>query len=268
MRTRIRGPSRPEAGAVNGKLERGVRLAYDIDTTIRAQVPGRVAWQPSCFGPVRKMSMKNHVILFALASIALAAVAPASPARAQAPAAALAPGRYKDWHGNVDELEVLQPFRAADYRRVVVLPIDGTGVKLPADETAGPTKAALAGATGPFVQGMQKRLSKDARIQVEQGSGSGGAAASGAGTVLIRARLTKLNPGSRAARYWGGFGAGAAEAAVTGEALDGRTGRPLFRFVQQRRSGTGVLGGDYLELMNRSLNEIGGDVASVLAAAR
>jgi hypothetical protein len=73
-----------------------------------------------------------------------------------------------------------------------------------------------------------------------------------------------MDPGSQAARYWGGFGAGAARTEVEGEVVDARTGKALLRFRQERRSGVGMFGGDYVKLMQRNLRTIGEDLAGVL----
>ena len=76
----------------------------------------------------------------------------------------------------------------------------------------------------------------------------------------------KSDPGSQAARYWGGFGAGAAKVGITGEIIDGRTNKVLVRFTQERRSGFGLFGGGYRELLARSMRQIGGDVAGLIKA--
>jgi uncharacterized protein DUF4410 len=75
-----------------------------------------------------------------------------------------------------------------------------------------------------------------------------------------------MDPGSRAARYWAGFGAGAARTKLVGEVADAASGKVLLRFTQERRSGVGMGGGNYIELMNRNLVTIGEDVAGVLKA--
>lgn len=87
-----------------------------------------------------------------------------------------------------------------------------------------------------------------------------------AGTLIVRAKVLNMDPGSRAARYWAGFGAGAARAELSGEVVDAATGKVLLRFQQERRSGVGVAGGDYVNLMNRNLRAIGEDVALILSA--
>jgi hypothetical protein len=84
------------------------------------------------------------------------------------------------------------------------------------------------------------------------------------GALVVRGKVLKMDPGSQAARYWAGFGAGAAKTEVTGEVADARTGKVLLRFHQERRSGVGSFGGDYEDLLNRNLWTVGKDLAGVL----
>ena len=51
------------------------------------------------------------------------------------------------------------------------------------------------------------------------------------------------HPGSRAARYWAGFGAGSAWVKINGEIVDAKTGNALLRFAQQRVGAMGLFGG-------------------------
>ena len=88
----------------------------------------------------------------------------------------------------------------------------------------------------------------------------------GRGTLIIRARMTKLDPGSRAARYWAGFGAGAVKIQLVGEIVDGNSKKVLVRFKQERRSGFGAFGGGYEELFTRTARQIGGDIAGLVNA--
>lgn len=62
------------------------------------------------------------------------------------------------------------------------------------------------------------------------------------------------------------FGAGAAKVGVSGEIIDGRTNKVLVRFTQERRSGFGGFGGAYRELLDRTLQQIGGDVGGLIRA--
>ena len=187
---------------------------------------------------------------------------------ARGKAAPTAPGKYKDWNGEVDELEVVASFKLADYDHIVVEPLDTSATPLPeaTDNTYAPVKNVLALVTRPFGGGLAGGLAeKPGRPEVvlaprraEPGEKAG------PGTLVIRGKVTTMDPGSRAARYWAGFGAGAARTEVAGEVADGATGKVLLRFLQERRSGVGSAGGVYEELMERNLVTIGNDIGAAL----
>lgn len=165
-------------------------------------------------------------------------------------------GRYTDFN-DVDEVTIVQPFKSRSYNRIVVQRLDTSAAPLPEpkDNSYAEVKAALANALTPFTQGVREK----AGMQVQTGSG-------GTGALVIRARVMKSDPGSQAARYWASFGAGAAKVAISGEIVDGGTGKVLARFTQERRSGFGLFGGGYRELLDRTLKQIGGDVGGLIRA--
>lgn len=194
----------------------------------------------------------RHLSLIAL----IAAVIP-SQLYAQK-GAAIKPGNYTDWN-DVDQVTIVQPFQRNAFNRVVVAPLDTRNAPLPekSDNSYAGVKAALGGSTQAFVQGLRDKLPG---MQVQSGSGGG------ANALIVRARITKSDPGSQAARYFAGFGAGAAKVGISGEIVDGKTNKVLVRFTQERRSGVGMFGGGYRELLERSLRQIGGDVAGLIRA--
>ena len=187
----------------------------------------------------------------------------AAPALAKGKKAPTAPGKYTEWGEDIDQLEVVETFATSDYSRVVVEPFDGSATPLPesSDNTYAPVKQVLADTATPLVEGMQE--AEGLKLQVaaaERGS------AAERGALLIRGKVLSMDPGSRAKRYWGGFGAGAAVVELSGEVVDAASGKVLLRFTQARRSGMGVGGGDYANLLNRNLRKIGEDVATILQA--
>ena len=200
--------------------------------------------------------MKTYLRLV-LALLILAA--PGSAAFAKKKPAPTAPGKYTEWDGEIDELEIVQSFKLADYDRVVVEPFDTSATPLPEekDNTYAPVKNVLARVTPPFVEGLAGELSKPAEV------GEKGKKAE-PGTLLVHGKVLNMDPGSKAARYWAGYGAGAARTEIEGDVTDVRTGKVLLRFHQERRSGWGTFGGDYEKLMDRSLHQIGEDLAGVL----
>jgi len=182
------------------------------------------------------------------------------PAMAAKKAAPTDPGRYTDWGEEIDVLEIKESFKLADYTKVVVEPFDTADTPLPEkdDNTYEPVRLVLQEPARPFTQGLSEEIG--GKIQVSEGSAAEGE------TLIVRTRLVTMDPGSRAARYWASFGAGAARTEISGEVVEGASGKVLLHFTQERRSGFGVGGGDYVKLMQRTLRQLGGDVALILNA--
>jgi hypothetical protein len=206
---------------------------------------------------LRKFIRRSGLILAALLVIA-------APLAARSRKSPTEPGTYRDWKDEIDRVEILESFRLADYDLVVVEPLDGSNTELPdSDDNAfAPVKAALAHATSPYVAGLDERIGE--RIEIVEASRD--QVDSGKRKLILRGKVEKMDPGSQAARYWVGFGAGAAKTEISGELFDPESGKVLVKFDQERRSGVGEFGGDYEELMDRNLEQIGGDVAFLLAA--
>jgi hypothetical protein len=172
----------------------------------------------------------------------------------------LAPGTYHDWGNDFDEVVILRPLKAAAALRIDIAPINYEGVRLPDenDNTYRAVKEVLANSMKPYLKGLQEKLASAIRAQV---GGSGKPPA-----LLLRTRISRIDPGSQAARYWAGFSAGAVIVEMTGEISDERTKTVLITFRQERRSGFGVFGGGYHALLDRTIKQIGGDVAGLLNA--
>ena len=194
-----------------------------------------------------------------LSLVVLLSLALAPSAAAKAKAHPTAPGKYTDWNGEIDELEVVSAFKLADFNRIIIEPFDSSETPLPekGDNTFEPVKTVLASVAPSFVEGLHEELPK---LPVALAKETEGAPQE----LHIRGKILVMDPGSRAARHWGGFGAGAARTQIAGEVVDGGSGKVLLRFTQERRSGVGAFGGDYEELMKRNLKQIGGDVAGML----
>jgi hypothetical protein len=208
-----------------------------------------------------KASLRSLSVFALVLLLPLIASLPAAAAKEKK--SLTAPGTYIDWQDEIDDLEIVESFKLADYSRVVVEPFDTSTTPLPeeADNAYQPVRKVLADATSPFVTSLHEEL----KGKVEVAEGEKGAAA-GAKTLVVRGRVTTMDPGSRAARYWGGFGAGAARTGIAAEVVDGATGKVLLRFQQERRSGVGAAGGSYENLLERNLRKIGEDAALILGA--
>ena len=86
-----------------------------------------------------------------------------------------------------------------------------------------------------------------------------------AGAIIVEGRFLQLDPGSRAKRYWVGFGAGHSGVEVEGRVLDG-SGKELATFTQRRIGAMGVAGGDSAVKMRKDATQIGRDIADFLHA--
>lgn len=190
-----------------------------------------------------------------LVLLAVAAVAPAEARKGKK--ASTEPGKYSEWRDEIDELEIHGSVDLSAFDRIVVADFETGGVELPEkdDNTYEPVQQVLREIAGPLAEGLGEEISKSVET---------GAAASGA--LVVEGSVIEIDPGSRAARYWGGFGAGAARVKLRIRVRSGSSGEVLFEMTQERRSGVGMGGGDYVNLLNRNLRKIGEDVAFVLNA--
>ncbi len=202
-------------------------------------------------------SRTRSISLFVLVALLFASATPTLAKKKKKGGSSTAPGKYVDWQGEIDELEVVATFKSADFKRVVVSGFDTSKTPLPDadDNSHEPAKEVLANAVSSYVEGLRK----DGSMTVATGEGE-------AGDLVISGAVEEMDPGSRAARYWGGFGAGAARTKLWIEVKDGGSGKTLFTMRQERRSGVGMAGGDYVKLMNRNLRAIGKDTVMVLDA--
>ena len=199
----------------------------------------------------------RNIVLFCLV-VGILTLAP-QPEAVAARKDSTAPGTYRDWNGDIDEITILQPFNAAGYDAIAVESFDTAGVALPnpKDNTYPAVQKALSSIKPAFMAGLEQ----NARRKIDASSPGAGKGR----TLVIRARLTKVDPGSQAARYFLP-GAGAVKIAMAGEIIDGSTKKILVRFKQERRSAVGLFGGGYEALFKRTAHQIGGDIASLINA--
>jgi hypothetical protein len=163
---------------------------------------------------------------------------------------------HRNWHG-IDEATVFQPFNAADYDTIAVENFDITGLRLPpADEkTIRAVQEALKDMKPEFIAGLTKKVRRRRLSGQQPGK-----------TLVVRARLAKLDPGPQAALYWSGFLTGTVQIQIIGELIDGASGQVLVRFAQERQSGVGAFGAGSGALFRRTARQIGGDVATLINA--
>ena len=81
--------------------------------------------------------------------------------------------------------------------------------------------------------------------------------------IVVEGKFVLIDPGSRAARYAAGFGAGKSQIAVEGTVKDG-SGKLLAEFAQKRVGSMGAFGGDSLDKMTDDTKRVGEDLASFM----
>ena len=195
-------------------------------------------------------------------AVALVALALAPSLLARSKPAPTAPGKYKEWGRDIDEIEVVKTFKLSDYDKVVVLPFDTTGTPLPekTEKSYATIKSVLAGYSLTLAEALRPELK--AKLDVDTVD----KAPKTAKTLIVRGTVVDLSPGSRAKRYLAGYGAGAAGTKLTAEIVDATTGEVLIRYTQERRSGGTFKfgGGNDMEVMRDSIHAEGQDIAHIL----
>lgn len=83
------------------------------------------------------------------------------------------------------------------------------------------------------------------------------------GEIVVTGRIVKIDAGSRATRYWVGFGAGSAKFGVEGN-VQNAEGAEVATFADERWSGFGVFGGNSVSLVQKCLRAVGNDVAKMI----
>jgi hypothetical protein len=83
--------------------------------------------------------------------------------------------------------------------------------------------------------------------------------------LIVEGRFTTLDPGSRAKRYFAGFGAGKGVVEIEGTVKDS-AGNVLAEFRHKRLTVIGAFGGDYKAKMRADCERFGKDVARFMNA--
>jgi hypothetical protein len=83
--------------------------------------------------------------------------------------------------------------------------------------------------------------------------------------IVVEGGFVLFDPGSRAKRYWGGFGAGKSGVGVEGK-ITSATGETLAEFKHRKHSGIGIGGGDYFKFLSDDTKDVGRDTARFLDA--
>ena len=176
-----------------------------------------------------------------------------------------APGKYTDWDGELDEVEIVQPFHLRDYNRVLVLPIDATGLKMPTDNTRRPVEKNLEKATASFTEELDNDLPN--RMKVKAVTAPANTALTGnPGAIVLRAKFKEIDPGEASARVFSLGFAGATHITMQGELIDGATGKVLTRFSHHNYHGKAGLFNRYTAALEENEEQIAESLSKLLKA--
>jgi hypothetical protein len=168
----------------------------------------------------------------------------------------------------INELEIVQSFDLKNYSKIVMVQLDTATTPLPAqtDNTYAPAKNVISAADSFCWEGYKfafdRAQPKPACVIFHTPVIPDHDPAAPA--LIVRAKLAQLNPGSKAARFWVGFGAGKSFAVIEGEVIDSASGNALLKFKTVRSSGFSLTGGDYEKFMSGDIRDIGMDIATML----
>ena len=173
-------------------------------------------------------------------------------------------GKFHDWRGLIDDLEINKPFNTLDYGKIIVVKFETASTPLPPKDESKyePTVTVLASSQNIFTSGLREALQdvkESHRFDVEQAD-TEKTAGSLQRTLLVRGKVNEMNPGSKALRYWVSFGAGQSRVEIEGDVVDAASGSVLVKFKHARSSGIGVWGGDYFKFLSDDTHDIGEDV--------
>jgi len=105
--------------------------------------------------------------------------------------------------------------------------------------------------------GVFKRILEGTASEIGEQGGSGK-------TLVLRGAIAELDPGSRALRYFVGFGAGATKAQIESQFVESDTGRIVLTTADRRAAAFGVFGGDSRQYLTESLDEMAKGLAEFL----
>jgi hypothetical protein len=82
--------------------------------------------------------------------------------------------------------------------------------------------------------------------------------------LLVDGAVVECNPGSRAARYWVGMGAGKAAGAVVCEVYEPGKSQPCIRIYTRDTGSSGSWGGDSASMLNNIMSQLATRLATTL----
>lgn len=203
----------------------------------------------------------THLIQFTLlaATLLLAAGCASTGGTAGSKSPTQYPLVARGWNG-MDSIELLAPYSLAGYDSLFIERIDTSAAVLPPkdENTFKPVSEVLAKLDAITVPQYEKRLKQKFRVTTQKPE------APHTSHLVLQVKLTEFNPGSAAARFWVGFGAGSGWVRMHAELIDPKSQKTLFKVDQRRISSMRL---DYAGMLASCAKEVADDFAKSILLA-
>ena len=178
----------------------------------------------------------------------------------------LAPGTYKDWERLIDYLEIIESFQLSGSGDLIIMPLDTKNTPLPdkEDNTYQPTLKTLEQVNNIWVSRIKEKFENKMNVFLAENEQEIPKEPTKPNAMILRGRVSEMTPGSRALRYFVGFGAGKSRVEIEGELVEQATSKILLKFKHARVSAMGLFGGDYEKFMVDDANNTCKDIAAML----
>src|SRR5438067_8305026 len=130
--------------------------------------------------------------------VAVVAFAPLALARGKKPE--LAPGTYKIWGEDIDEIDIAKSFKTSDYDNIAVTRIDTSKTPLPdpKEKWYESAKTVLNSYTETLTESLRDEMKGKMKVDVADN------APKTSRTLILRGSVLAIDPGSRAGRMLAG----------------------------------------------------------------
>lgn len=206
------------------------------------------------------MMAKRQITLFLILCVSTLCMAQEVKPIEVKPDSAVSGKSYVDWHNYLDYIHIYKTVMAKDYSRIYILPIDQSNIQFP--EKQDNRYPAMVNGIKNFpdiirtqflkrIPNLEVVILKEWPAQVADKS------------LCLQLTLEEIDMGSRALRFWVGFGAGAQSVKISGKVFS-NTGEEFFNFNQKRLSSKGGLKFTYQRVLESEFENLGEDIAKVL----
>lgn len=168
----------------------------------------------------------------------------------------------KDWNDWLDYINIVSTLNLNKFSNLYIMKVDDSKITYPdkSDNQYEPLVKGVQSFNARIEEAIRKRFPNINIYQVKNFD----ELSMGDNSLLFVPKFDYVDMGSRAARAWVGFGAGAQTMRVSGYAID-NTGKFYFNFWHQRKTSNSK---KYQKAVNDELDNLSKDIANIFAKIR